>query len=543
MRTWHVIGTIFLVLICARYAGAVIDTVNQPHIALAPGSFKIGPGEPAVKTMTLCNTGIRDTLQYTFSSAGSGTANILAWTYGADLSSSWPATMSSIRGLMPAANITTTTTTDPATLAVLLQGADVFLIPSQEYTTPSSSIGTAFAPVLDTYVRSGGTVVVLFPNYIPTFLSYAGLDTLGSTYSYTTSSYTVTINNSSHPVFDSVSQSSLVTLYRTGYWTKLSSSTTLATYSSYAVCTEKIKGNGAIYLLGYDFYSTNTTTWGRMLFNCINRNSSGGRVTADTASGWVKAGACKNVILNFHREGLQPGASIFRLSIRHNALLEQNPVLVPCTLMVDSTTLAYQVPGMSATIHTGDTAVKRVTLQNTGSSLLNFGVVKTSKSDAAASILINEVSTYNLFIELINTGSSDVNIGGYRLVWTDNNGTSGSYMFPSNATIRSHRFVVGCGYSGTTNDTAFYFGSYVGWGSSTEFSVSLLNASGQGVDFFKTSVDQTNPPAGTSWSGTGFWRSGSVYDYYRMSIVDNNTAADWAGSSFSSSYTWLQLNP
>jgi hypothetical protein len=87
-------------------------------------------------------------------------------------------------------------------------------------------------------------------------------------------------------------------------------------------------------------------------------------------------------------------------------------------------------------------------------------------------------------------------------------------------------------------------GTSLNWTYTTELSVALLNSSGQGVDFFKTSQDPTSPPAGTTWSGPGFVRPGSVYYYYRISTTDNNSSADWAFTYGSSgSYTWFMLNP
>ena len=66
----------------------VIDTANLPHIAVAPGSIRINAGDPATKTLTICNTGVRDTLQYSFTTANPVSPSIVAWTYGADRSAS-----------------------------------------------------------------------------------------------------------------------------------------------------------------------------------------------------------------------------------------------------------------------------------------------------------------------------------------------------------------------------------------------------------------------------------------------------------------------
>jgi hypothetical protein len=512
-----------------------VDSSEVPHITVAPGSFRIGAADPLVKTLTICNTGTRDTLRYTVT----GAPNILSWTYGTGSYSTYTNTVSSILALIPNAKITSTMTTDPATLATQLQNASIFLIPSQEYTTPTSTIGSAFAPVLDSYVRSGGIVIVLMPYYESTFLQYAGLDTLSYSNYTSSSGSVVTITSPSHPMFDSVP--SLLTQSYTGYWTRTSASTILATYSGYTACSERQKGSGFIYMIGYNFYSVNTTTWGRVLANCIKKNSTGGAVTADTASGWVKAGGCKTVKLTFRRDGLAPGTIVVPLKISHNAPLNVNPVSVACTLLVDSTTMSYQAPSMSVAVFTGDTAVRAMTVQNTGSSMLNFSIVKSS--NGPQSILINEVNSYSQWIELLNAGAGDVNIGGYRLIWTDNVGTSGSYTMPANTMIRSHRCVVFVDGTGIPNDSLLYVGTVLNWSYSTDLSVSLVNASGLGVDFFKTSGDAANPPSGTTWTGPGVYRYSSTYNYYRTTIADSNSAGGWvAATSSSYSYPYV-LNP
>ncbi|HUI93122.1 MAG TPA: lamin tail domain-containing protein [Chitinivibrionales bacterium] len=522
-------------------AATVVDTANLPHIAVAPGSMRINATDPSTKTLTICNTGIGDTLRYSLNTLATGAINIVAWTYGAEMSYRYPYMVNAITSRLPNATVTATTTTDPATLAALLQNAQVFLIPCQFYSTPSYTYGQAFAPVLNNFLNAGGVVIALAPSTMTSFLSYAGLDTI-SAYSYATVG-TDLATNPSHPVFDSVSTGSLANLPYTYYWTTFDGATVLATYSSYTVLSERKKGNGVIYLMGYDFYSGNAVTWGKILANCITKNISptGGFVTADTTAGWVKAGSCKNVLLTFHREKMQPGTQVVQLRINHNALLDVNPVVVACTLSVDSTTVAYSAPSMSVTLFTGDTATRNATIQNTGSSLLNFNITKISKGTAQAPILINEIGIYYRFIELLNTGGADVNIGGWRLAWTDNYGGPGTYTFPAGTLIRGHRFVMVYASTGLSSDSLFYIGSVINWTYTSEMSVSLVNSSGQGVDFFKTSMDPTLPPSGTTWAGSGFVRPGSVYYYYRTSTVDNNSAADWAYSI--GGYYWFVLNP
>lgn len=373
-----------------------VDSTELPHIALAPRSIRIGPADTTVRTLTVCNAGTRDTLKYSINTD----CTILAWTWGAEMTYEYPNMVSAIRQRIPSAQISSTATTDPAVLTALLRNTDVFLIPAQESATPSSAVGAAFAPVLNSWIGAGGIVIVLAPNYEATFLRYSGLDTL-SYYSYTTSTgYTITINNPTHAVFDSMTPSPLQTIYRTGYWTGTASAAVLATYSGYAVCTEKLKGSGAVYLIGYDFYYANTTTWGRMLVNCVKKGFSSGLVTAAAPSDNVPPKDCRDVTVTVHREGLLPGTYDFQLSVMHNAPLDQNPLFVPCTLVVDSTTMAYQAPSMAVALFTGDSAVRTISIQNTGSSRLTIDVTKTG-GDTTAEYISASIGSFT-----INAGRS-----------------------------------------------------------------------------------------------------------------------------------------
>jgi hypothetical protein len=519
-----------------------VDSASVPHIALTPGSYLIGPKDTLVQALQICNSSIHDTLHYSIAGNGSK-PNIVAWTYGAELTYRYPNTVAAIRQRMPLANITATTTTAAATLSALLQTADVFLIPAQYNSTPTAAVGTAFRPVLDSFVRRGGIVIAQQPYWEYAFLTASGLDSI--TYENYTSSTTATVTVPADPVFDSISAATFTMPVYTGYWTGSALATRLATYAGYAVCTKQIRGSGVIYLLGADLYNTDAT-WTRMLDNCIIQNLSGGPVSADTAAGVVAAGGCRTVQLTFSRTGLLPGTNVFKLRVRHDSPLSPDPLSVACTLTVDSTTMAYMVPSMSVTIYTGDTAMRYVTLQNTGSSILMDSVIKISHGvPVSGTILINEVSNEPDYIELLNTGSTDVNIGNWRLVWTDNVGSSSSFTIAAGTVIRAHRCVLFAeSTTGTPSDSVINMGIGVGWVEGTQLSVSLLNNSGTGVDFFKTSGDAATPPAGTTWTGSGFATSGSAYYYYRLTTADNNNSADWGqGGAANYSPTYCLPNP
>jgi hypothetical protein len=249
-----------------------IDTVNCPRIAVAPGSFRIGPNDALDKAFTICNTGIRDTLQYSI--------------------------MSNARFSV-----------DTASGRIKAGGCKNLKI---------------------TFNRSGllpGTYFVQLQIQHNAYLAANPLSV----------PCTLLVDSAQVPHIAAAPRS-----FRIGP-------------SDGLVKTMTICNTGTRDSLQYTF-------------------SSNARCSVDTLSGKVAAGGCKTPILTFSRAGLLSGTHVFSLAIQHNAILEPNPLSVLCTLVVDSTTIACQVPSMAVTIFTGDTAVRNMMVQNTGSSMLNFSV-------------------------------------------------------------------------------------------------------------------------------------------------------------------------
>ena len=141
--------------------------------------------------------------------------------------------------------------------------------------------------------------------------------------------------------------------------------------------------------------------------------------------------------------------------------------------------------------------------------------------------------------ELWNQGP-DVDISNWKLVWNDNQNTSGEYTFPSGFTVKSGITIVFMDDEGQANDsTIIYSGANMSWDvGTTELSVSVLDNSGSGVDFVRSSGNSDSPPQGTSWSGSGISLSNGAM--YRKQNADNDTQDDWAGATDA---TFNFLNP
>jgi hypothetical protein len=359
----------------------VIDTANAPRIAVAPSSFTLHGAPSVTQELTICNDGRLDPLSYSIGVSGAlGTPSIVSWTYGSNLSTDYINVENIIYSKFSSARITRTTTTDSATLRTLLATASVFLIPRQASTT--STIGLAFARVLNDFVARGGIVIVLYPYAITTFLNYAGLDSSSYASSTSSSGYTVTVNAPSNPIFNNVSTSSLTTAYYISYWTPTGAYTLLASYSSYAVATSRKKGLGTIYTLGPDFYSM-PTLWPTILTNCIGQaSSSAPGVSVDTGIGTILSGACKKVSIGFNTTAFVAGTYFFTVGVTHNSILRTSPIAIPCTLTVDSATATVVRPSLNAAIFTGDSAIRKVRIINNGPSIINVTALPAPASAA-----------------------------------------------------------------------------------------------------------------------------------------------------------------
>ncbi len=182
---------------------------------------------------------------------------------------------------------------------------------------------------------------------------------------------------------------------------------------------------------------------------------------------------------------------------------------------------------------------KELKVSNPGKRELDFQVTKGMLGDLKINELyVSESAFYDGF-EIRNQGP-DINISGWKLEWKDNQNTSGSYTFKNGYTIKSGENIVFMDEENSANDTTIlYSGSNLYWDvGSTELSVAILDTSGQGVDFVKSSGNNDSPPTGTSWSGNGIDLTNDAM--YRKQDADNDNSTDWEGDATA---TFNALNP
>jgi hypothetical protein len=511
----------------------VIQDSLQPAISVSPAGLNAQTGyqDSVEELLSICNTG-RDTLTYRIGGSGGSSPQVLAWTYLADLTGEYANTIAAIRQYTPGCIITTTSTTAASTLRAALAGKDVFLV-TEPTSTISSAYGTAFAPVLQDFVNNGGVVIFCCPyNYNYLFINATGLANIST--GSAISSGTLPISSPGHPIFNNVIPpllaNSAVANFRVN-----DSSSVLATYSTNAVVAEKQIGQGHVVLLGADFFAYDSN-WAKIISNAVMLSPALPLwISCAEDSGIVLPGACHNVSFWFRGGSLPGPVYTGAISIFHNSPFSADPVVVPCTLQILPPEIAVSPASLSASLRTGDSVSQALTVSNTGVGVLNFSL-DTSYA-GGGQIILNEVCTNPDYMELWNRGP-ETDIGGWRLVWVDNSSSSGSYTIPAGTRIGAGKCIAFRELSGTSNDSLIYIGNSLGWVNTTTLSVSLLDNTGTGVDFMRTSSSVTSPPSGTFWYGT----LSTGYGWRRNQNTDTDSASDWTVSA-SAVYSLGTLNP
>lgn len=182
---------------------------------------------------------------------------------------------------------------------------------------------------------------------------------------------------------------------------------------------------------------------------------------------------------------------------------------------------------------------KNLKVSNPGKRDLEFQVTKGKLGDLKINELYVSVDEFYDGFEIRNQGP-DINVGGWKLEWKDNQSTSGSFTFKDDFTIKSGANIVFMDEEASANGTTIiYSGSNLYWDiGSTELSIAILDSSGKGVDFVKSSGNNDSPPAGTSWNGSGVNLSDN--SIHRKQDADNNNNSDWAATATA---TFNAINP
>jgi hypothetical protein len=281
-----------------------------------------------------------------------GPVNILAWTLYTDYYEEYTNALNAI-AQYTTYSLTETTTTDPVELAGLLQQADVFLIPEQEWGDYSTmyNMGQSWQTILHNFLASGGTIILMDHCNLTTGL-FEGAELMDITIYDCPGNMPLDVADPDHPVTQDL-PSSFIGMGGSAQYEATSGQTLIAHqsngYSNVAV--DEIT-NGRIVLIGLDFYNYNDEM-ARLLANAVLWQSgdaswlytvpeSGNVATNDTA--------VVNVVMDATNR--QPGIYGANLQVTHNDETQQT-LLLPVTMTVQPTANMGWVEGTVTDADTG----------------------------------------------------------------------------------------------------------------------------------------------------------------------------------------------
>ncbi len=318
------------------FTGSVI---GAPQISLVPDSIGVTLGcfDSVMVPVTIYNTG-NGPLNVNISGGSSGTGtstniDVLAWTYGADLSfnGEYNNTINAINNYFTNYNLTATGTTTPSALQSALVGKEVLLIPEQEITNPNP-INVLMAPIIQNFLAAGGWVVHCGAQGPK--VSSVGVINISGGFS---SSGTQTIVDPSSPLLINVT-GSIFNTSATFYGNVTTPGfQTVTSYLSQTVSGHIDVGAGKYIYIGFDYFNSNINTE-RMIANAINWAATSAvpwtTITPDTAS--LAAGASSVVVVKIVSDSLATGA--YQASYTVASTDPANPfVSLPVHLTVVST--------------------------------------------------------------------------------------------------------------------------------------------------------------------------------------------------------------
>ncbi|MBN1307757.1 MAG: M6 family metalloprotease domain-containing protein [Chitinispirillaceae bacterium] len=189
--------------------------------------------------------------------------------------------------------------------------------------------------------------------------------------------------------------------------------------------------------------------------------------------------------------------------------------------------IAVAAAQITLTVEQGKSVQQTFSIENKGTGDLRVTATTTRQIDK---VLINEIAVGSSpvpdAIELFNTGV-DIDLSGWQLLWDDNNSTSGSYTFPKGFIFKGGTAFLITDDMSDTGAVSAYIGLNVQWLISNTFilAVTLLDATGLGVDFVKSTSSPVVAPEGTQWRGNGVELSKAYIA--RVGFNDQDSASDW----------------
>ncbi|MEO5674755.1 MAG: PKD domain-containing protein [Chitinophagales bacterium] len=264
-HTYTTSGTYTVTLISSNCGGAdtsiQIITVQEPPVMVVSPQVidvNLNCADSYVIPVTVFNSGDGDLVygvtetEYFFQGSQ---PNILALTYGADLGTKHPNTIAAMNQYFPGYTLATTATQSGDTLAMELQGKNVFLMTSP---TGDPAVYSNYAEALDYFVNNGGTVIFCGATENKSDCIYnTGL--LTGNFGSVVPNVAIDVVNTSHPITQGLPQ--LIDQNPKHTYTQAFTNgvNDLITYSGNTVTGYTDQGLGHVVYLGFDYFIPNDT--------------------------------------------------------------------------------------------------------------------------------------------------------------------------------------------------------------------------------------------------------------------------------------------
>ncbi|MDX9695151.1 MAG: choice-of-anchor D domain-containing protein [Bacteroidales bacterium] len=301
--------------------------ISGPIIEVDSTSFNVsvtGCDQADNRSLKISNTG-GNNLDWEISFG----ANVLALTYGVDMSTEYPNTIAAINQYFTDYNLTEINTTSATELENALVNNNILLIAEQEMGDPS--VFTGFATVLQNFVNNGGKVI---------FCGTSNGDCIFNTGLFTginngSAMDVLTINDKLHPIVSGVIEPLIGQNATYLYDFTNSDAIQLVQYSGFDVVTYREINDGKIIYIGYDFFDYDDNA-AKILANAIQWGGSvPGWLTISSISGTITTGNSEELNFEFNSEKLMEGNYEFKLNIQNNSI--DNPsVIIPLTFTVNT---------------------------------------------------------------------------------------------------------------------------------------------------------------------------------------------------------------
>ncbi len=264
-----------------------------------------------------------------------GTVEILAWVTYTDMDEEYVNTLNAISQYFTDYNITTSTETDVAELAVELAGKDVFLIPEQEggSTDYFVTLGLNWSSFLDIFVQAGGKIIVCGSE--PGYNAYEIINSAGlfdMSYYLFDEGQTMSVIEPSHFIMQGV-PSTITAMNATVFMDITDSqSVNLVEWDGHQSVAAKNIGTGAIVYIGYDYYDYDDNA-ALIIANAIQYQGTSGWLNFNQTSGNISSGFFETVEVTFDATVLMP--DIYTANINIFSTDPDEPyIVVPVTLTV-----------------------------------------------------------------------------------------------------------------------------------------------------------------------------------------------------------------